>query len=562
MIHSENHEQGTLILTGGKIIPGNSGSDAICQEIIRISNGEKIALISAESQENPLSSYLLQLGAKNINSFLFDTPEKANSIDLCAQLDSFSVLLILESPKSAYFHLWKQSLLIQTIQNVYQNGKIVVGEASGASILGEISFFYKNGTLHPANLFKNPFIQSLILEENFIPLVPNSVIDTDFNRSDSFLKLIPLMARCAIQKSKRVKSIAIDAQTALIIDANSIGQVIGDGQVNMLIPTPKSQVRFEFPKPPEYTHLNFYQIPAGSKFILNDLEMDFCQTLPSEMETKPKFTLPGNPLVFFGKNHDESTTQSGNRPISQGIKLLCQEVGNLTILSGEQFHELALEFSNSLRHICHSDLAAITLSDNKHEYEIQTSQIKKSTGIILVGNNLEYIINYLRSGNPVAKAFRSRLNAGIPLGLVGSAIQLAGRWILQKTANDLPTESAVPTIDGLNYIKGSILMPNLTTADQEIGKKLAQFFQALHQKTAKLGILLDSDCFVFLNERRNLTFCGTPPTILIDQTSLNNSEGDVTLKPRGIVHLVHDDFEFDLRNYELHSVTKGPANSI
>ncbi len=560
MIYNENHEQGTLILTGGKIIPGNSGSDAICQEIVRLSEGENIALISAESQENPLSSYLLQLGAKNVNSFVFDTPAKANAFTLCEQLDSFSVLLILESPKSAYFDLWKQSLLIQTIQNVYQNGKIVVGEASGASILGEISFFYKNGTHNPANLFKNPFIQSLILEENFIPLVPNSVIDTDFNRSDSFLRLLPLMARCAIQKSKRVKSIAIDAQTALIIDANSIGQVIGDGQVNMLIPTSKSQVRFEFPKPPEYTHLNFYQIPAGAKFNLTNLEIDFAHSIPTERELKHKFSLPGNPLVFFGKNHDDSTTQSGNRPISEGIKRLCPEVGNLTILSGEQFHELALEFSNSLRHICHSELAVITLNDNKHEYEIQTSQIKKSTGIILVGNNLGYIINYLRSGNPVAKAFRSRLNAGIPLGLVGSAIQLAGRWILQKTADEISRESAVPTIDGLNYLKGAVLIPNLTTSEQEISKKLAQFFQALHQKAAKLGILLDSDGFVFLNERRNLTFCGTSPTILIDQASLNNSEGDVVVKPRGIVHLVHDDFEFDLRNYELHSVTKSHIN--
>ncbi len=556
MINSENRAKGTLFLIGGKISPGKSESEKICQEIIQIAGGGKMALLAVEPMANQFSAYFQQLGTKNVNSFLFDKPEKANSPELCEQLDSFPVFFIPDGPKSAYFNSWKQSLLIRTIQNAYHNGKIIIGEGAGACLAGAISFFNKNGTIQPANLFKNPFIQSLHLEEDFILLLPDTLIDTDFADEGGLLRLLPLMARCAIQKSRRIKGIGIDQNTAIIIDSNLIGRVFGSGQVTILSPTPKSQVRFEFCKPPEYTHLAFNQLSAGMNFNFNAPEAAFQPETDTNAEIKPKFSLPGNPLVFFGKNHYDLNSRPENSTISQGTKLLCCEGGNLTIFSSEQFHELAIEFSNSLRLNCHSELAVITLNEHKHEYEIQVKTIKKSSGIIFSGNNLSQMIGYLRSGNPVAKAFRSRLNAGIPLGFVSNAIQLAGRWILCNSSHEFSNESEIPTMDGLNYLKSSILMPNLTASEAEIGKRVTQFFQALNQKSAKLGILFDSESFVFLNERKNLIFTGASATILIDRVTCNLEKITSDGNPGCLVHLVHDDFEFDLRSYELRSVAR------
>lgn len=551
MINNEDRVKGILFLIGGKISPGKYESEKICREIIRLSHGEKIALLSVEPCSNQLSSYLQQSGAKDAISFLIDNTEKANSPELCQRLDSFSVLFILDGPQIQYFNIWKQSLLIQTILNAYQNGKIIIGENSAIGLLGEIAFFNKSGTLQPVNLFKNPFLQSLNLEENFIPLLPDTLIDNNFTDEGGLLRLLPLMARCAIQKSRSVSGIGIDQDTALIIDSNLEGSVIGAGQVHILCPTPKSKVRFEFGKPLEYTHLVFYQLSTEGNFNFSDILTNFQNEIIDILEAKCKFSIPGNPLVFFGKNHYDLNTRPENNMTSLGVKLLCSEGGNLTILSNEHFHELALEFSNSLRHNCHSELAVITLNENKSEFEIQASTIKKSTGIIISGNNLSQMIDYLRSSNPVAKAFRCRLNAGIPLGFVSSAIQLAGRWILQNTQNVLSDATEIQTIDGLNYLKGSILMPHLTASDQEIGKRLTRFFRALNQKSARLGILVDSESIIFLNERRNLTFHGTSPTILIDQASFNQVDELSSENRKSLVHLVHDDFEFDLRGFEL-----------
>ncbi len=556
MFNSENREKGTLFLIGGKITRGKSESEKICQEIIQHAGGEKMALLAVEPIANQFSAYFQELGTKNVSAFLFDKPQKANSSELCQQLESFPVLFIPDGPKSEYFNSWKQSLLIQTIQNAYLNGKIIVGEGTGAAILGEITYFNKNGSLQSVNLFKNPFIQSLFLEENFIPLLPGTLIDTNFAEDGGLLRLLPLLARCAIQKSRRIKGIGIDQNTAMIIDSNLIGRVFGTGQVTILSPTPKSQVRFEFCKPPEYTHLAFHQLSAGMNFNFNAPEANFQPETDTNAEIKPKFSLPGNPLVFFGKNDYDLNSRPENSTISQGTKLLCREGGNLTILTSEQFQELAIEFSNSLRLNCHSELAVITLNENKHEYEIQAKTIKKSSGIIFSGNNLSQMIGFLRSSNPVAKAFRSRLNAGIPLGFVSNAIQLAGRWILCNAPQEFSNETEIPTIDGLNYLKGSILMPNLTASDPAIGKRVTQFFKALNQKSAKLGILFDSESFAFLNERKNLIFTGASATILIDRVTCNLEKITSDGNPGSLVHLVHDDFEFDLRSYELRSVAR------
>lgn len=406
-------KRGTLYLLGGGDEAYNSWSDQLFQKIVDLNNKGTIAILNDEDDQNWMSEYFSSLGMKKADTFLITSRKQAEDAAIYQELTKYDALFLEGGHQQHYYDYWKGTPVEQAIFHFYHSGKLIAGTSAGAMILSEVCFLSKNGRVHPDVLFHNPFLQSVTLEDDFLNIIPGTIIDTHFSERGRLVRLVPLMARSAIQKGKSVLGIGIDEETALIIDPNLIGEVYGNRTTTFLKPTEQSQVRFQFPKPPEYTHLEMHQLIPGMKF----------------------------------------------------------------------------------------DLKTQRVCDAK----------------------------------PLTRQLINRID--------DPAIQTQ--------------PAAVKTIDGLIYLKKTMIMPNLLVNRDDLPAKILTILSRVLKKSANLGILMDAECNILLTASKTLTVSGRRSAFFLDMLTAqkiippaNTGERKLPFGWVGaVLHCLHDDFEIDLQNY-------------
>jgi len=569
MLKEATGQRGTLFLIGGGDEKYQSWSDDIFKKIIQMTENKSIVVFSYEESSIWMCNYFSWLGAKKTKLFVINSRNQANNEFFAQELHQYDALFIEGGHQNIYYQNWQGSMIKQAIIDFYRSGKLIAGTSAGAMILSEVSFFSKNGRVHPDILFHNPFLQAVSLKDDFLPFLPNTILDTHFSERGRLVRLLPLMARCATKNKKAVTGIGIDEETALIIDHKLNGSVIGNGNVTILKPTTQSQVRFEFPKPPEYTNIMMYQLKAGSQFDFKNQNIpvgDFCQQEQDQPHVKPrKHPVPVNSMIFFDS---KSLTSNANKSIGETNKhsnnlhqYLCNEDAELTVISSQESHKEALEIGNQLKQKHGNNITILPITTNKSENKIQMPMIKKSNGIILTGKRLEKIVTFFHSTASAAKAFKSKVKAGVKLAFVNEAIQLAGRWIVNIDANAPIEQPPLRVFDGLNIFKSTILIPNLVKNRDLLSQKLQVVFKIIFEKSINLGILMDEQSYVMFTPQKTLQFSGKRPAILIDTPTLNvlpTPESSTNrIAPEyatAMIHFIHDGFEFDMKTYEVRKV--------
>lgn len=552
MTNSNLKHRGTLFLIGGGDEDYHTWSDHVYQKLVDLTAGGRFAILTYKDDENWMSSYLQWLGASAATTFVFENREDANHRPTCLKLMDYDAIFMEGGHQQIYLNYWKGTLLEQQIADFYYSGKVLAGTSAGAMLQGEIAFISKNGRVHPDVLFQNPYLQSIFLEDEFFKFVPDTIIDTHFSERGRIVRLLPLMARIYAQKNKHVLGIGIDEETALIVKPDLVAEVVGFRTTTFLVPTAKSKIRFQFPKPPVYTDLVFHRLGAGAKFDLKHNRLKDTEVAP--VTNSRNISRFKNNLIFLGAKSCNAG-QDEQKSIHSFFHPVSQKDSQLSFIASQQSRELAYEFEKSLRSNGCFRIAMLPITQNKQESLIQAPVVKQSDGIVIAGNQLDEMISFLRSGTPVAKAFRSRLKTGVLLAFLSDAIKLAGRWALLPDANP----ARIERIDGLNLIKNSVIMPDFLENRERLYPTLEAVYRTLFQKSMNLGILMESRNQATLTPARTITFYGSTGTYLIDAhdarliPSQNLNKNQMVTWTNARLHLIHAEYEFDLLNCEVKS---------
>jgi cyanophycinase-like exopeptidase len=112
------------------------------------------------------------------------------------------------------------------------------------------------------------------LKTDFLPLVPDAIVDIEMTRLGRLTRLVGAMARSADEgPAGRVWGIGLDARAALVIQ-DEMAEVAGTGTVTLIRPTEASQLERARWAPLTWTHLSMDRLTAGWRFSLETGEVD------------------------------------------------------------------------------------------------------------------------------------------------------------------------------------------------------------------------------------------------------------------------------------------------
>ena len=144
-------------------------------------------------------------------------------------------------------------------------------QGAGLAILGEFGFAALNGSITSAQALSNPFDRRLTLVRDFltVPRLADIITDSHFVERDRMGRFVAFLARIVQDGwASQARGIAIDSQTAVLVDENGAATVVGTGTAYFM-QTPAGGPQICQPKTPlTFRDLSVYRVDASGSFDL------------------------------------------------------------------------------------------------------------------------------------------------------------------------------------------------------------------------------------------------------------------------------------------------------
>lgn len=224
---------GATILVGG----GEDVDEVYKWMIERAGGGDFVVLRAAGT--DAYNSYIYQLGPINsVETLLIDSRTLANDPLVEKTILDAEAVFISGGDQANYVNFWKNTKVHYAVDYVRNVKKIPVGGTSaGCAILGGAYFGALEGTIISSEALTNPYISLLTVGyKDFLnqPYLSNVITDSHFDNRDRHGRLVTFLARLNHDHGILVRGIGLDESTAVCIESNGIGQIIGTGYAYFL----------------------------------------------------------------------------------------------------------------------------------------------------------------------------------------------------------------------------------------------------------------------------------------------------------------------------------------
>ncbi len=187
-----------------------------------------------------------------------------------------SVVFIAGGDQAHYIHAWKGTPVQDAINANIAAGKPIGGTSAGLAVLGEFVYGALGDTpdgndLASTDVLPNPFFDRVTLVRGFleVPHLENLITDSHFAKRDRMGRTLGFLARIMQDGwSKSPREVAIDEKSAVLLDPDGKGTVVGKGKgVYFLRPTLMPDV-CRSGQPLTFRNINAYKVSAGGHFNL------------------------------------------------------------------------------------------------------------------------------------------------------------------------------------------------------------------------------------------------------------------------------------------------------
>ena len=259
----------------------------------RIAGGDVVVIRT--SGEDGYNEYLQALSASDsVETLLVTSKELANSDYVQWRVAHAEGVFMAGGDQADYVNFWRGTALEAAITSVWQRGGVIGGTSAGCAVLGEFVFAAHEGTVYSDEALLDPYNVFMTLERDFFAFPPLAgfVTDTHFVPRDRMGRLVGFLGRILTDGwAPKAKGIGVDERTAVVIDAEGKGEVMGEGKVYLVVANEKPAV-CEAGKPLEYAGLSYHRLSAGDT-------LDFpsgATTVPAEpLSAADGATSPANP---------------------------------------------------------------------------------------------------------------------------------------------------------------------------------------------------------------------------------------------------------------------------
>jgi cyanophycinase len=256
--------KGGLLLAGG----GTDVQDAFRWLIDRAGGGD-IVILRASGADG-YHNFIQRLGTvDSIESIVFKSREAASEPSILQSLDGAEAIFLAGGDQSNYVEYWKDTPVEDGIHRAAKRGAPIGGTSAGLAVLSEFGFSAVNGSVTSDAALADPFSDRITLERDFLklPHLSGIVTDSHFVERDRLGRTLVFLARMAAAGTAPARAIAIDRETAVLVDANGAATIAGTGPAFFLRTTKPASV-LKAGTPLSLAGVEVYRAAAGAGFDL------------------------------------------------------------------------------------------------------------------------------------------------------------------------------------------------------------------------------------------------------------------------------------------------------
>jgi len=237
----------TATTAGTVLMGGGSDVDAAFTWMINKSGGGDFVVIRATGT-NAYNSYILGLGpANSVETFLINSVTQANDTALVETIKKAEAVFFAGGNQNDYITYYRGTALGTALDYLANTKHVPIGGTSaGMAIQGSI-YYDGNTNVLSTDVLPNPYLSGSGIHYNDFfqnPFLQNTICDTHFNTKGGTTtngitgrqgRLMTFLSRMITdQNMTDVKAIACDEKTAVCIDENGLGMVVGLGKAYFL----------------------------------------------------------------------------------------------------------------------------------------------------------------------------------------------------------------------------------------------------------------------------------------------------------------------------------------
>lgn len=260
--------------TGGTVLMGGGTDvDAAFQWMCQRSGNGDFLVIRATGTDayNP---YIQQLcpGENSVATLIIPNRTAASDPFVISTIQNAEALWIAGGDQSNYINFWKGTPVQTALQGLITRGVPIGGTSAGMNVLSQ--FLYSalaSQGVTSSQALADPFSRYITLDRDFVSIstVAGLIGDPHFVTRDRMGRDLAFFCRINLNGwSAAPRGISIDEQTALLIDANGNGTVVGISTVYFLQAPGAPQV-CQAKTPLTYQNIGVYRITAGGTFNLS-----------------------------------------------------------------------------------------------------------------------------------------------------------------------------------------------------------------------------------------------------------------------------------------------------
>jgi cyanophycinase len=266
----------TVPTPGTAMMGGGEDLDEAFRWLCHKSNGGDFLILRA-SGDDAYNSYVNGLCKLNsVGTLIIPDRQTAQDPAVSQIIRHAAAVFISGGDQARYIRAWKGTSVQDAINANISAGKPIGGTSAGLAVLGEFVYGALADTpdgndLASRDVLRNPYFERVTLVRGFlqVPHLENLLTDSHFAKRDRMGRTLGFLARLMQDGwSKSPKEVAIDEKSALLVEPDGKGTVVGNGKgAYFLRPTrrPRTCKRGE---PLTFQRIGVYRVPAGGHFDL------------------------------------------------------------------------------------------------------------------------------------------------------------------------------------------------------------------------------------------------------------------------------------------------------
>ena len=203
-------------------------------------------LILRATGDDAYNSYLSRLCRLNSVATLI-LPNRAAAADpfVAEAIGHADAIFIAGGDQANYINFWMNTPVQAALNEAIHRGVPIGGTSAGLAVLGEYVYSAQADKPDDPNLdgktaLADPFGPRINLTRGFldIPALEGIITDTHFSRRDRMGRLLVFLARLKEPEGKplpppglKIRGIGVDERTAVLLEPDGRGHVVGDGRV-------------------------------------------------------------------------------------------------------------------------------------------------------------------------------------------------------------------------------------------------------------------------------------------------------------------------------------------